>query len=423
MKIPFGKTPLQKALERFAGGEDLETALESVGDEPVASKRDAVALVEALGRIPRVPHRVEGRYRTSPLFRLVALFQEVEDPEAAKILREQGGPELVRIFEASFPPDEDDHDDAPFLLKILVMYRVAGTESLIERAAGDPSTRDFFLWSVILSQMESDHPMAAEIIERLRDPLPEGFAGIAFLDLANQRARELNASHPFDTALGLARLESILTDPDPEHFSHAQSAAGAIPFLKTPSRKRLLDLAWSHPDFAVRAESWWSAAKLGDERGIAALAEASADARHGSRALAYLEELDRLDAAPASAMTDEHRVLAEMADWLSYPTEFGRFPDALRVLDTRELFWPPTNDRRRLWLIDFTYEACEGREKRETGVGMVGSITFALFGETTESMSPEDLYALHCVWELQTNADPRAPEDRSIEEGRKLLGF
>ena len=52
---------------------------------------------------------------------------------------------------------------------------------------------------------------------------------------------------------------------------------------------------------------------------------------------------------------------------------------------------------------------------------MVGSITFSLFGETTEDLSPEDIYALHCCWELEVNDDPRAPEERTIEAGRKIL--
>ena len=36
-------------------------------------------------------------------------------------------------------------------------------------------------------------------------------------------------------------------------------------------------------------------------------------------------------------------------------------------------------------------------------------------------MTAEDLYALHCVWELQSNGDPRAPEELSVEAGRALL--
>lgn len=152
-----------------------------------------------------------------------------------------------------------------------------------------------------------------------------------------------------------------------------------------------------------------------------ALADAAGDPRKGNRPLALLEELGRLDAAPPVTTTVEHAALTELAEWLAYPTEFGAHPDALRVYDTRELFWPPTNDRRRLWLIEYTYEASADRNERDVGVGMVGSITFSLFGETSAEMSPEDLYGIHCAWELETNGDPRAREERTAAAGRRLL--
>ncbi len=79
-----------------------------------------------------------------------------------------------------------------------------------------------------------------------------------------------------------------------------------------------------------------AAAKLGDQRGVIALADAAGDPRKGSRALALLEELGRLDAAPAATKTPEHAALTELADWLAYPTEFGAYPDALRVYDNGE---------------------------------------------------------------------------------------
>src|SRR5687768_1021514 len=121
--LPFTRSPLQKALQRFVRGEvDLEQALEPLDDPQVESKRDAEAVVEALRRVARVPQRPDDRYRTSPLLSLTAVFQEVEDAGAAEVLRERGTPELVRIFRASFPPQEDDEDDLMFLLKILVMY-------------------------------------------------------------------------------------------------------------------------------------------------------------------------------------------------------------------------------------------------------------------------------------------------------------
>jgi len=33
---------------------------------------------------------------------------------------------------------------------------------------------------------------------------------------------------------------------------------------------------------------------------------------------------------------------------------------------------------------------------------MVGSVTFALFGETTADLKPEEVYALHCCWSWKT---------------------
>jgi hypothetical protein len=54
---------------------------------------------------------------------------------------------------------------------------------------------------------------------------------------------------------------------------------------------------------------------------------------------------------------------------------------------------------------------------------MVGSVTFALFGEATAELCPEDVYGLHCCWELARNEDPRAPEKRTARAGRELLGI
>lgn len=61
------------------------------------------------------------------------------------------------------------------------------------------------------------------------------------------------------------------------------------------------------------------------------------------------------------------------------------------------------------------------REKAATGIGMVGSITFALFSQNKDNLTLADAYGLHCCGELQVNHDPRAPMERSVTEGRKIL--
>ena len=138
-------------------------------------------------------------------------------------------------------------------------------------------------------------------------------------------------------------------------------------------------------------------------------------------ACTYLRELDREEAIPERANDPTFKATAEMSHWLSHPNEFGRIPDELELFDTREIFWPPTNDRRQVWLFKYRYLPEEPGGESEVGIGMVGSITFVLFGEATDNLSPEDVYALHCCWELQFKDDPRAPEERSIEIGRQIL--
>jgi hypothetical protein len=52
---------------------------------------------------------------------------------------------------------------------------------------------------------------------------------------------------------------------------------------------------------------------------------------------------------------------------------------------------------------------------------MTGSITFSLIDETSPEMSADDIYAMHCCWELEANDDPRAPVERTVAAGRALI--
>jgi hypothetical protein len=62
----------------------------------------------------------------------------------------------------------------------------------------------------------------------------------------------------------------------------------------------------------------------------------------------------------------------------------GRAPDKIELLDTREIFWPPTNDKRWVWLFSYSYDGAEAGQPVNTGVVMAGSITFSLFSETSK---------------------------------------
>ncbi len=367
------------------------------------------------------------------LFRLMTLFQSVPHGRgpAADVFREQGLPRVREIVRAAL-----DHqvrakraDEAAalhrrkadlFAVKILAMYRHPGDGRFIVEAARSERLCEGYLWEVIFQVLGDEHPEAAVVFESLRDPLPRGSAGAEYLAFAN--ALMLGGKitqHPFESAPGIGRLAAYLRDHDPENYDQAVPAAAAIAFVDPSARPALLAAAQAHPYRLVRWEAAWALAKTGSEAGRQQLIAFARDPRSATRAIGYLEELGLEHLLPPEARDPNFIAMAEMCDWLMHPMEFGRAPDEIALYDTRELDWPPTGDRRRLWLFKFGYEPWDG-EDAEQGIGLVGSVTFAL-RDTRPDLPPEDVYGLHCCWELQQNGDPRVPELPSAAVGRTLL--
>jgi hypothetical protein len=290
-------------------------------------------------------------------------------------------------------------------------------------AVRSPLLKKGFLWSVIFKIVSNDrHPWQTDIVEALRDPLPDGFMAVVYLDLSNAVARSGKlARHPFDTEAGLALLRAWLLDPDERHYSYAHSATASIPFLSPETREKVRALADKHPAWHVQLEAAWAAAACGEDRGYETLQAACTDPRHASAAMKYLTELGAGDRIPLHARSADFKAISEMCEWLAHPNEFGRPPHEIRQIDTRELFWPPTNDRRRLWLFRYEYPPRDGKTEPDVGHGMVGSVTFALSGESTPDLSAEQIYGLHCAWELEMKGDPGAPEKRTAEVGIQIL--
>lgn len=359
-----------------------------------------------------------------PLLSVVAaLFRDVETREAFEVLRDDGLPALREAFDGLLGREwgERAADGLLSVVQVLALYRQEEDVARVARAVRDPSLVESEIWSGIFHAFDEGHPLRRVVLEALREPLPEGFACVAYLDFANELAREGSIPHPFDTPGGTWRLEGYLTDSDPERLSHAHSAAAALPFVSEPARGRLLRLGFDHPSQRVQLQAGWALAKVGKRAGVDFLARFCLDQRYSALAVEYLKELGELNAIPARAMNPDFAAVAEMCRWLAHPMEFGRPPDEAEVYDTRTLLWPPANESRRLHLVKFRYRGAKLDGGDEVGVGLVGSVTFALFGETTTEMPPEDVYALHCCWELEAEGDPRPPARRSVEAGRELL--
>ena len=379
---------------------DLFDLLRPVQDSLVSTAAEARQIVALLKRLPR-PRPPRGPI--SDLHCLVNLFQQLGTEEAFEVLADKGLPELYRLFDVLInSEDGKTQDDLLFLLKILARYRTREGALRVLRAIRRPLRPDDWLWSITLGQFTPEHPHALWLLEQLRDPLPPAFLRVALLDAANQLAIDGGVGpfpHPFDTPEGHLQLRDWLSSSDEDQFSYAHSATASLPFISAPFRDTLLALALDHMQIGIQLEGAWAAARLGSESGFKILQRYCLDVTQASSARSYLEELERADLIPEEAEDPVFRARAEFANWLAHPSELGRPPDSVEVVDHRQLDWPPENTPRDLYLLKYTAKNPDGTV--DVNCGLVGSTTFCLFGWQIHRRPPSDAYSIHCAWELE----------------------
>jgi hypothetical protein len=417
---------LEKALRKaLKPGVNLCKELENYSPDEIESVEDAAAICEALKRVNEYeracPESVE-KYQ-SPLRDLAMLLHFPGNGDVTDVFRNTGIPQLISQYDSRIEKAMSrEKEELLIVLIILAMYESTQGMARIVDAARRGFYSDSFLWQLIFEQVHDDHPGVEFLARELRDHLPAGYCGVTFLDCMNAAviAGKLK-SHPFESKEGKCRLEGWLLSRDESEFSHAHSATASLPFISNPERDRLLAIAMDHPDQSVQMKAAWASAKLGSESSLKFLARLCLDPNASQSACRYLAELNQEDVIPPEVNDEDFQAKAEMCSWLAHPSEFGRPPMEIELADTRELYWPPTDDTRRVWVFKYRYPADEVGKEDDVGCGMVGSVTFALFGETTADLSPEDVYALHCAWELECNKDGRAPKKRTAKAGRRIL--
>ncbi len=404
MKDWFGRrTALQLALQRGTQpGADLANELRKLDDYSIKTREDGKAICDVLQSLAEEGATVGGRVALNAT---IALFEDLEstDCPAYAVMTERGLPILLQIVENGLcKTSRRDQDDVLFGLRVLAIFGTrAGTDAVI-RAARQPLRPDDYWWGPILRAYTTDHAERERLFKELADPLPTGFLAMALLDSANTAHRDgATDRHPFDSVEGCRQLEKWFTDKDEEHHSYAISAAAALPFISSPDRERLLAIAFEHVSPKVQIEAAWAAAKSGSEAGIKWLTRCCLDINHSELAKEYLRELGRADAVPAASQQPEFQAKAAFAQWLAHPNELGRPPDELEIIDHRRLNWPPIRERKPFWLLKYRVKDKTGLEDDDVGVGLFGSVTFCFFTYELDQRPPEDVYAIHCYWEME----------------------
>lgn len=418
-------SPLQRAIARGMEPDgDLADELMNLSDYRIRSRKDARTICEALRELPMESR--PGTSFSSPLRALTGLFQDVDGPDAPAfdVLFQDGQRELMRIFDATIDhADDQQSDDLLLVLKIFALYGSREGAERVVQAAQRPLKPDAYIWHVILSAFSERHPEQNYIYESLSDPLPPDFIAVALLDRANSTA--INGQlerHPFDSPSGLERLQSWLEDRDPEHFSYALSATAALPFVNRPYCDQLMPLAMDHVDASVQMEAAWAAGKMGREAGFKILSRFCLDINRSDVAQKYLTELGREELIPAEAKDPLFQAKAEFSRWLAHPSELGQPPDELEVIDHRELAWPPERQTQPFYLIRYCLRDRTGLEEDNVECGLVGSMTWCFFTYKMHERPPEDAYAIHCYWEMETAKLIAEAEVTDASEYATMLG-
>jgi hypothetical protein len=402
-------TPLQKVLQKgLSPGGDLYDELDTLEGYVIESAEDGKAICAALEMIANSPDSDDAADNAQYLCHLL---QEVKGPEAVRVVSAEGLPLVERLLDSVLT----DVSSVLFAMKIFALHAYEPGLNRIPELIRKESYANQYLWTAVFSVLAKEgHPQQKSVAEKLADPLPAGFARVAYLDFVNELCHMgVMPAHPFDTPVGIATLQGLLGSAEAKDFSYAASAAMALAFLRDAARDRLLEIGRKHPDMPVQIETAWADGYMGHERGLEFLASHCADAPYSRQACAYLTMLDREDLIPAEVKEPGFQATAEMIGWLSHPNEYGCPPDSIELIDTREMFWPPTQDTRTVWAFKYRYLAIGEDDEDSVDYGMAGSTPFSLFDCYGDDPSPEDIYALHCSWEIDGEPD--------LERGREIL--
>lgn len=410
-KKPVGQLAAELAKWR-QGPHDIGHGNAVVANAEIASAEDAREVITCLTHLA-----TNVSAHQDDVHDVISLIQAISSQAAAEVFIADGTDVLIDITR-QLGDGYPDGNNALFALKQLAyLPSQRGVTYLAEVLTGG-RWHDEFLWSIVLNMLAQHEQAAAHLIAGLNGHLPTGFAGVAYLDMCNVCCRESGLTpHPFDTPAGHDVLKQHLRGPE---SSYAVSTCAALPFLTGPDQIELFSMAAQHTNTDVRIESAWAQAATGDERGTDVLSQLATDPLTARQAIAYLTELEEEAAIPTCAKDPDFQALAEMAGWLAHPNEYGRAPQAIEIMDHRAMVWPPVDDFVPVWLVRYTYTD-DG--KTEVGVGMVGTTTFALFGETDiADLTAEDIYGLHCCWEAEMQELPvMHGQQRSAALGRQIL--
>ena len=306
-----------------------------------------------------------------------------------------------------------------------------------ELVASDPPERADEAALAFVPLLQNRALPAAALFPRLLDGLAHTAVAPLVLDVSNHLARrKLLPMHP--AAGRLASLATLFgglvenlgklqeqpalfgTSPSEVQQRIADSIALVVPLCDAlalvgdPSVVGKLYQALALEHRRIRTEAAAALARLGEEAGVDALAQLAAEPVVRPIALAYLEELDRLEQVSELYRTPEARAEGDLARWLAQPNRFGLPPHELELVDACRQYWPGFDEPMDCFLFRYEYRLPQGEF---SGVGISGPVTYSVYCDL-QDLPPSDIYAVYAGWSAEheemseTDAERLSPEQQ-----------
>ena len=274
---------------------------------------------------------------------------------------------------------------------------------------------------------------AATLFPRLLDGLSYTSLAVLILDLANYTVREeLLDQHPArDRQAELTRLlgglvheleqldqKSPTAETRPvdaervsESVSLAVSLCDALALMGSKSAMSQLYQAMELRHRRLRLEAAASLIRLGEKEAQPTLIQLAAEPVVRLRALAYAQELELFEQIDEEYKTPVAEAEAEVAWWLSQPTQMGIPPTTCELVDSRTQYWPGYDTPVPCFLFRFTYQF---GDSGYSNVAIAGPLTHA-FATSFCDLPAEDVYAGFAGWHVdheeiyEVEIDPANP--------------
>jgi len=282
---------------------------------------------------------------------------------------------------------EKSADGYLFALQALIRFGYAEDVNLLAQAARKTGYNDQYFWSSIFGHAKQSLSKPEAVLDALKDPLPEKFCKIAYLDFVNVICFEnLAKYHPFDDADGFEFLLQLIDQTDQGYDSYVNSVAKAAPFLSKKRSDDIVEIIRQHRFEHIRPEADWAKARLGDDDGIEYLCNQFQTVQFHTRASKYLSVLGVTPPDIQATQTDQFKALVAYSDWMTDEQDFCGYPlESIEVLNQIDVLWPTPNNIVPFWRVayetkDFFAED-ETANERIKGISLVSPIGFSRFFE------------------------------------------